>query len=111
MQDWTCQLITTEFEIDSVGNHKSKEIKVEIPIIEIQDVYQSEFYNASQQGLKPTLRLLISNLNYNDEEELVYMDKHYSIIRVDRVDNETIALVCEKRVGLNAKSTNKQLSQ
>lgn len=106
MQDWTCQLIKREYDFDDIGNHVLQDVTTEIPIIEIQDVYQSEFYNASQQGLKPTLRLLISNLNYNDEEELIYMGKHYSIIRTDRVDNETLALICEKRVGLNAKSQN-----
>lgn len=104
MQDWSCQLIKQDYVFDEVGNHILKNVATEIPIIEVQDVYQSEFYNASQQGLKPTLRLLISNLNYNDEEELIYMGKYYSIIRTDMVDNESIALICEKRVGLNAKS-------
>ena len=100
MQDWTIKLITNQYVIDEVGNQRLQQSYLEVPIIEIQDVYQSEFYNAQQQGLKPTLRVLISNLNYNDEEELIYMDKLYSIIRVDREDNETIALVCEKRTGL-----------
>lgn len=101
MQDWTIKLITKQFVIDSIGNQKLQENTVEVPIIEIQDVYQSEFYNASQQGLKPTLRVLISNLNYTGEQELIYMGYYYSIIRVDRVDNENLALVCEKRVGIN----------
>lgn len=99
MQDWTIKLITQQYMIDEVGNQKLQDVYFEVPIIEIQDVYQSEFYNASQQGLKPSLRVMISNLNYSDEEELIYMGKRYVIIRVDRVDNENIALVCEKRVG------------
>lgn len=102
MIDVICKLITQRYETDSVGNQLLKDSFIEVPIIEVQDVYQSEFYNASQQGLKPTLRLLISDLNYNDEEELEYMNKRYTIIRVDKVDNENIALVCEKRVGVNA---------
>lgn len=101
MQDWTIKLITQQYVIDEIGNQILQENLVEVPITEIQDVYQSEFYNASQQGLKPTLRVVINNLNYNDEEELYYMNKRYTIIRVDRVDNEYIALVCEKRVGYN----------
>lgn len=101
MQDWTIKLISQQYVIDEIGNQILQENLVEVPITEIQDVYQSEFYNASQQGLKPTLRVVINNLNYNDEEELYYMNKRYTIIRVDRVDNEYIALVCEKRVGYN----------
>lgn len=99
MQDWTIKLITQQYTIDEIGNQILQESYVEVPIIEIQDVYQSEFYNAQQQGLKPTLRVLISNLNYSDQEELLYMGKHYVIIRVDRQDNENIALICERRVG------------
>lgn len=101
MNDVVCKLITQQYVIDEIGNQKLENNYVEIPIVEIQDVYQSEFYNASQQGLKPSLRLLISNLNYNDEEELEYKGKRYTIIRVDKVDNEYIALVCERRVGNN----------
>lgn len=101
MQDWTIKLIYKQYSLDEYGNQKLVDSYIEVPIIEIQDIYQSEFYNASQQGLKPTLRVMISNLNYNDEQELIYMNKHYSIIRVDRLDNENIALICEKRAGIN----------
>ena len=99
MRDVTCELIRNEYTMDSIGNQVLTQVKTEIPIIEHQDVYQSEFYNASQQGLKPSLRLLINSLNYNDEEELEYMGKTYSVIRVDMVDYENIALVCERRLG------------
>lgn len=108
MQDWTIKLIQKQFVIDEVGNQILQSNYVEVPIIEIQDIYQSEYYNASQQGLKPTLRVMISNLNYNDEEDLIYMDKQYTIIRVDRIDNENIALVCEKRVGTNGEESTSQ---
>lgn len=101
MIDLTTKLVTKQFVTDSIGNQKLQENFVEIPIIDVEDVYQSEFYNASQQGLKPTLRLRISDLNYNDEPELEYMNYRYSIIRVDKVNNEEIALVCEKRSGIN----------
>lgn len=105
MQDWTIKLIAQQYVIDEIGNQILQKNYTEVPIIEIQDIYQSEYYNASQQGLKPTLRVMISNLNYNDEEDLTYMGKQYSIIRVDRLDNENIALVCEKRVGTNGKQS------
>lgn len=101
MNDVVCYLISKQFEIDEIGNQVLQDIKTEVPIIEFQDIYQSEYYNARQQGLKPSLRIVISNLNYNDEEELEYKGKIYTIIRVDSIDYENIALVCEKRVGAN----------
>lgn len=108
MQDLTFKLITQVYITDSIGNQRLQENYVEVPIIEIQDIYQSEFYNASQQGLKPTLRLVTSNLNYNGEEELIYIGEYFTVIRVDRIDNENIALVCEKRVGKNGKNSQSQ---
>lgn len=101
MIDVTCKLIVQKYITDEIGNQILQDEFVEVPIIEVQDIYQSEFYSAAQQGIKPTLRLLISDLNYNDEEELEYMGKRYVIIRVDRVNNESVALVCERRVGVN----------
>lgn len=104
MKDLTTKLITKQYVIDEIGNQKLQENFIEIPIIDVEDIYQSEFYNASQQGLKPTLRLRISDLNYNDEPELEYMNSRYSIIRVDMINNEEIALICEKRSGINGSS-------
>ena len=104
MNDVVVYLISKQFEFDAVGNQIIQDIKTEVPIIEFQDVYQSEFYNARQQGLKPSLRIVISNLNYNDEEELEYKNQIYTIIRVDTIDYENIALVCEKRVGANGQN-------
>ena len=101
MIDLTTKLITKQYVIDNVGNEKLQDISVEIPIIDVEDVYASEFYSASQQGLKPTLRLRVSDLNYSNEPELEYMNNRYSIIRVDKVNNEEIALVCERRSGIN----------
>ena len=106
MIDLSCKLIEKQYVFANIGNQKLQENSIEIPIIDVEDVYQSEFYNASQQGLKPTLRLRISDLNYSDEPELEYMNYRYSIIRVDKVDNETIALVCEKRSGINGGQKN-----
>lgn len=108
MNDIVCYLITKEFEFDAIGNQILKDIEVECPIVEIQDIYQSEYYNARQQGLKPSLRLVVSNLNYNDEEELKYKGQIYTVIRVDTVDYENIALVCEKRVGDNGQGGSSQ---
>ena len=101
MIDLTTKLITKQYVIDNVGNEKLQDISVEIPIIDVEDVYSSEFYSASQQGLKPTLRLRVSDLNYSNEPELEYMNNRYSIIRVDKVNNEEIALICERRSGIN----------
>lgn len=69
-----------------------------IPVMKIEDIYANEFYQADSQGYKPTLRIRISTLSYDDEEELIYMEKKYTIIRTQTpVPDETI-LICERKI-------------
>lgn len=97
MVDVICKLIAYAYSKDSIGNEILTETVNEIPIIRVEDVYASEFYQAAQQGLRPNLRLRISTLNYNNELELEYMGTRYTIIRSQMEGDETI-LVCERKV-------------
>ena len=97
MYDVSCYLLSTTYEQDKIGNEIEVVNKKLIPIIKIEDIYSTEYYEANQQGYKPNLRLRISTLNYNDEEELEYMGKVYSVIRVQSMIDETV-LVCERKI-------------
>jgi len=62
-----------------------------------KSVRQSEFYQAMNNGLKPSLMFEIRSIDYNNEESLRYNSKEYTIIRTyDK--GEVIELTCE---GLN----------
>ena len=99
MRDVSCKLLSTIFESNSNGVQVPKETKeIQIPIIKIEDIYANEFYEANEQGFKPTLRVRISALNYNNEKELVYMGVTYSIIRVSEPYADEIVLICERKV-------------
>lgn len=97
MYDVGCYLLSTAYEQDEIGNEIEVVKKRQIPIIKIEDIYSTEYYEANQQGYKPNLRLRISTLNYCDEEELEYMGKVYSIVRVQSMVDETV-LVCERKI-------------
>ena len=97
MRDVSCKLLSTSIQSDSIGVEKEITTQIECPIIKVEDVYANEFYEANEQGFKPTLRLRISTLNYNNEKELIYMENTYSIIRTQEQVDETI-LVCERKV-------------
>ena len=99
MIDITAKLIRTILTKDHIGNEIESNIEIEVPIIKNEDVYSKEFYEASSVGLKPTLRLRISSLNYNNEKKLKYMDEIFEIIRVDRVTLDEVALICERKIG------------
>ena len=99
MRDVSCKLISIISEANSIGINKPKKIvKKEIPIIRIEDIFANEFYIANEKGHKPSLRLRISALNYSDEEELEYMNKKYSIVRIQEVTADEVILVCERKI-------------
>mgnify|MGYP004587763545 FL=1 len=98
MRDISCKLLSTTLITDSIGVQKEKVEEIEIPIIKVEDIYEKEFYRANEQGYKPTLRLRISSLNYDDQEELIYMNKKYSIIRKQEITADELILVGERKV-------------
>ena len=98
MRDVSCKLLSTQIIADSIGVEKEKQTELEVPIIKVEDIYANEFYEANEQGFKPTLRLRISSLNYSGENELMYMGTVYSIVRTQEPVADEIILVCERKV-------------
>ena len=98
MLDVSCKLLSTTIQTDEIGVQKEVKTEVEVPIIAIEEVYANEFYEANEQGFKPTLRLRISALNYNNEKELIYMGITYSIIRASEPYADEVVLICERKV-------------
>lgn len=98
MRDVSCKLLSTQIVEDSIGVQIDQVTEVEIPIIKVEDVYANEFYEANEQGFKPSLRLRISALNYNNEQELVYMNTTYSVIRTQEITADELILVCERKL-------------
>ncbi len=98
MRDVSCKLLSTTFKKNDIGVMIPNTEEIEVPIIKIEDIYANEFYEANEQGFKPTLRLRISRLNYNNQEELIYMNTTYSIIRTQEVEVDELILICERKV-------------
>jgi SPP1 family predicted phage head-tail adaptor len=87
-----------ESTYDDYGN---EEITPELTEVFVQPrgVYQSEYYNAAQNGLKPSLTLFIANKeDYDGQKVVVYEGREYSVIRVDwSAQRDGISLICEER--------------
>ena len=98
MRDVSCKLLSTTLITDEIGVQKEVQKESEIPLIAVEDVYANEYYEASQQGYKPSLRLRISALNYHDEKELIYMNTIYTIIRAQEVTADEMVLICERKI-------------
>ena len=84
---------------DKYGNKTTKEVKRTV-FVQPRGVYASEFYNAAQLGLKPSLTLYLTNRNdYQGEKVVEFNGKDYSVIRVDwTAQRDGISLICEERV-------------
>lgn len=98
MRNVSCTLLSTSIQSNSIGVEEETQTQIECPIIKIEDIYANEFYQANEQGFKPSLRLRISTLNYNGEPELIYMGETYSIIRTQEPEADELILVCERKV-------------
>lgn len=84
---------------DEEGNETHEVIETEV-FVQPRGVYQAEFYNAAQIGLKPSVTLTIANReDYDGQKVLEYEGKDYDVIRVDwSAQRDGISLVCEERV-------------
>ena len=99
MRDVVCYLLSTSTISNNIGVEKDEgQTQIECPLIKVEDVYSDEFYKANAEGFKPTLRLRISSLNYNNERELIYRGTTYSIIRTQESEADEIILICERKV-------------
>ena len=87
-----------ESTFDDYGNESIETKKTDV-FVQPRGVYQSEFYNAAQLGLKPSITLVISNrADYNDEKVVEFHSKFYTVIRVDwNAQRDSVALICEEK--------------
>lgn len=84
---------------DEYGNEIENITETTI-FVQPRGVYQAEFYNAAQLGLKPSLTLHLTNkADYSGQKVLTYEGTEYNVIRVDwTAQRDSINLICEERV-------------
>ncbi len=84
---------------DKYGNETKAVSEFQV-FVQPRGVYQSEYYNAAQLGLKPSLTLFIANKeDYAGQKVLSFHGRDYSVIRADwDAQRDGISLICEERV-------------
>jgi SPP1 family predicted phage head-tail adaptor len=84
---------------DEYGNEVQNITETEV-FVQPRGVYQAEFYNAAQLGLKPSLTLFLSNRDdYSGQKILDFEGSEYNVIRVDwNAQRDGISLICEERI-------------
>ncbi len=94
--------ILRQYEKDSVdkyGNRTVKKADTEVFVMP-RGIYASEFYSASQLGLKPTITFVLANRNdYSGQKVIEFHGVEYTVIRVDwNAQRDKCSLICEERV-------------
>lgn len=98
MYNTSVTLLSKSLTSNNIGVQSETITQTEVPIMKIEDIYANEFYQANEQGFKPSLRIRISSLNYSNERELIYKGTTYTIIRTQEpLPDETI-LICQRKV-------------
>ena len=56
---------------------------------QLKSIGQSEFYQAAADGLKPELKFILADYyDYQNEKEVIYNNKVYSVLRTYRDNNK-----------------------
>lgn len=84
---------------DEYGNISESYTDVTV-FVEPRGVYNSEFYNAAQVGLKPSITFQLTNrADYSGQKVVLFEGKEYSVIRADWTgQRDKISLICEERI-------------
>ena len=85
---------------DEYGNEGLPVTNTQVFVM-VRGVYNSEFYNAAQLGLHPSITFELTNkADYHGEKVIEWEGKDYDVIRTDwTAQKDKIALICEERVG------------
>jgi len=101
------QLDDVAFLISAISNGRD-EIGQELPPTAVRagiyctkkSIKQSEFYQASQVGLKPEFVIETSMFDYSGQEEIEVDGVLYKVYRTFERDDEIIELYCIKKAGV-----------
>ena len=89
-------LISKSYTEDEIGNQIPSESTNTILCAE-KSIGRNEFYSAAVSDLKPEKIFIIHRYEYNNEKEILFEGKRYSVIRTYSADIEEIELVCERK--------------
>jgi len=87
---------------DAIGNEIVSSSTTTKCYAKKQSVRTNEFYNATMNGLTPSMELVIKRLNYGGQNEIEWNNTRYQVIRtIDPKNKFDIVLVCAKKIGVN----------
>lgn len=65
----------------------------------LHSVYEKEFYQAQQAGIRPEFMIKTPSTNYGGQSQILYEGDVYTVYRTYQVGTDQIELYCGARVG------------
>lgn len=89
-------LLSKTYTQDNIGNFKETTTSKTV-FCDVKSISGQEFYNAGQNGIKPSLVFVIWEHEYGGEEEVEYLSTTYAVYRTFVRDDGRIELYTERR--------------
>ena len=87
-------LLSSQHTTNEVGD-QIETLQKSMRLAKIKSIGQSEFYQAQAQGLKPEIKFVLADyLDYDNQEEVVYNNFRYKVLRTYRTERNEIEIVC-----------------
>lgn len=83
---------------DEYGNAEYEEVKTVI-FCDVKGVDRNQFFNASTAGYKLSYTFVINEFEFSNEDEVIYLDKEYQIIRAYPLGGELLEITVGERLG------------
>jgi SPP1 family predicted phage head-tail adaptor len=99
LRDDIINLISTSIVDDDIGNQIPQEVSKEV-FCTIESISQSEYFQASQSGLKSQFKITISEFDYDGETITEYNSKRFTIYRTYLKNDERIELYLATKAGV-----------
>ena len=101
MYDTTITLLTETIGHDDYGNETVTTTATQNVYAIPRSVYASEFYQAAQVGLHPSITFTLTNkADYSGQKKIIWENKTYSVVRADwTAQRDALNLICEEKAG------------
>lgn len=93
-------LLKTTLTVDEYGVERRQTEGRDV-FCQVDSVTRSEFFEGGRNGLNPEYRFRIFEGDYQDEVEVVYHGKTYSVYRTYHERNDVLELYVERKGGSN----------
>ena len=97
-------LIKTTYTNDLLGIPQESTSERDV-LCSIESVTRAEFFDGGRNGINPSLMFKVFAGDYDDEQEIRYKGKAYSVYRTYFTQGNEVEIYVTRKGGTNAKNT------